>query len=75
MRTIYLDDSWRNVASLVANGDYQAKLMNGEESWTLIHNNEKVNKSRNALLLKLVDAKIPHKLVNAQREAILVIGA
>lgn len=75
MRTIYLDDTWRNVTVMVANGDYQAKLMNGEESWTVVHKNEKFNRSRNKLLLRLVEAKVPHRFVTTRKEAVLVIGA
>ena len=74
MNTLFLDTTFRSVVDLIVNGDYQAKLMTGEESWTTIHTNEKRNRSRNSLLLKLVDAKVPHRFVDHNNEKILVIG-
>lgn len=74
MNTLYLDSCWRDVIDLVVNGDYQAKLMSGEESWTFIHKNNKFNASRNRLLLKLVDAQVPHRFVDFNNDKILVVG-
>ena len=75
MHTLYLNASWRDVVNLIINGDYQAKLLNGEASWTEVNRKEYLNKSRNAVLLKLIDAKIPHQFVDqGQDQKILVIG-
>lgn len=75
MYTLYLDPSWRNVVNYLISGDYQAKLMTGEASWTSLNDKTHLNKSRNAMLQKLVTAKVPHRFVEySDEEKILVIG-
>ena len=75
MNTLYLNQTWRNVVNFIVYGDYQARLMNGEASWTVINKEEHLNKSRNAVLARLAEAQIPHQFVDdGQDRKVLVIG-